>query len=59
LTRVSGWWCQIVVWLLPAFVEIHQIFGVWGGSLCCRDLSDSVSEVDLFAVEIYQTLFLR
>ncbi len=23
LTRVSGWWCQIVVWLLSAFVEIN------------------------------------
>ncbi len=25
----------------------------------CRDFSDFVSEVDLFAVEISQTLFLR
>ena len=34
LTRVSGWWCQIVVWLLTAFVEIHQLLGFWGGFLC-------------------------
>jgi hypothetical protein len=44
-------------WICSLLRSIRLCF--WSRSVRCWDLSDFVSEVDLFAVEIYQTLFLR
>ena len=52
LTRVSGWWCQIVVWLLSTFVEILQIFRF----LRWISLLDSVLFLAIFHWHWYHSL---
>ena len=43
----------------PLSVGIHQTFGFWSGSVRCWDLSDFVSEVDLFLLNSVLCLAFR